>query len=294
MTDTTDTILLGAHVSTAGGVSKAPARGAEIGATAIQLFTKTPSQWAEPTLTADEVSRFKSEKKRTGIVVVVSHDSYLINLASPDPSLRNKSIASFKSELERCRALGIRFVVTHPGNFLDDRDAGMLRNAAAYTECLETVSGPMILIETTAGSGTALGSTFEELAELRRLIPARLRRRVGFCADTCHIYSAGYDIASDWEKVWAEWESTVGLNLLKCIHLNDSKTPFGSHKDRHEWIAEGTLGAEPFRRVMQDPRFRGIIKLIETPKGDDATKHDRRMLRRLRAYGRKQRQRRSE
>jgi len=112
VTDTTDTILLGAHVSTAGGVSKAPARGAEIGATAIQLFTKTPSQWAEPTLTADEVSRFKSEKKRTGIVVVVSHDSYLINLASPDPSLQNKSIASFKSELERCRALGIRFVVT--------------------------------------------------------------------------------------------------------------------------------------------------------------------------------------
>jgi deoxyribonuclease-4 len=235
------------------------------------------------------VRRFKSEKKRTGLQEVVSHDSYLINLASPDSKLRNKSIASFKCELERCRALGIRHVVTHPGNYMDDRDSGMLRNAAAYTECLESVRGPMILIETTAGSGTALGSTFQELAELRRLIPARVRRRVGFCADTCHIYAAGYDIVGNWDGVWADWDSIVGLNLLKCMHLNDSKTAFGSHKDRHEWIAEGTLGAKPFRRVMQDPRFRGIIKLIETPKGDDATKHDRRMLRRLRAYGRERR-----
>jgi deoxyribonuclease-4 len=273
-------------VSTAGGVSKAPARGAEIGATAIQLFTKTPNQWAEPTLSADEVRRFKSEMRRTGLSVVVSHDSYLINLASPDQSLRKRSMESFKSELERCRLLGIRYVVTHPGNFMDDRDAGIIRNAAAYAECLESVRGPMVLIETTAGSGTALGSTFQELAELRRLIPARLRRRIGFCADTCHIYAAGYDIVRDWDGVWAEWDSLLGLNLLKCMHLNDSKTPFGSHKDRHEWIAEGTLGAEPFRRVMQDPRFRGIIKLIETPKADDALKHDRRMLRRLRAYGR--------
>jgi len=282
-----DTILLGAHVSTAGGVSKAPARGAEIGATAIQLFTKTPNQWAEPRLSDDEVRRFKNELRRSGIRAVVSHDSYLINLASPDPSLRKKSIDSFKQELERCSALGIRYVVTHPGNYMDERDAGILRNAEAYTECLTAVKGPTILIETTAGSGTALGSTFAELAELRRLIPGVLRRRVGFCADTCHIHAAGYDIVSDWDGVWADWEATIGLKFLKCMHLNDSKTPFGSHKDRHEWIAEGTLGSEPFRRLMRDPRFRGIIKLIETPKADDATKHDRRMLRRLRAYGRK-------
>jgi deoxyribonuclease-4 len=283
----TDTNLLGAHVSTAGGVSKAPARGAEIGATAIQLFTKTPNQWAEPTLSADEVKRFKSEVKRVDLRAVVSHDSYLINLASPDPTLREKSIHSFKRELERCHALGIRYVVTHPGNYMDEREAGILRNAAAYTECLDSVSGPTILIETTAGSGTALGSTFQELAALHSMIPARLRRRVGFCADTCHIYAAGYDIVNDWDGIWADWHNTLGLKHLRCMHLNDSKTPFGSHKDRHEWIAEGTLGAEPFRRVMQDPRFRGIIKLIETPKADDATRHDRRMLRRLRAYGRK-------
>jgi len=289
----TDTILLGAHVSTAGGVSKAPARGAEIGATAIQLFTKTPNQWAEPVLTVEEVRRFKSEVRRTGLRAVVSHDSYLINLASPKPALRKKSSLSFKSELERCRALGIRYVVTHPGNFMDDREAGIVRNAEAYGECLEAVSGPMILIETTAGSGTALGSFFSELAELRARIPSRLRRRVGFCADTCHIYAAGYDIVTNWDGVWADWDATIGLKHLKCMHLNDSKTPFGSHKDRHEWIAEGTLGAQPFRRLMQDPRFRGIIKLIETPKADDATRHDRRMLRRLRAYGRPKAPRRS-
>lgn len=283
----TDNLLLGAHVSTAGGVSTAPARGAEIGATAIQLFTKTPNQWAEPTLSPDEVKRFKTEVKRTRILEVVSHDSYLINLASPDPSLRNRSIHSFKQELERCRLLGIRYVVTHPGNYMDDRDAGIARNAAAYAECLDAVKGPMILIETTAGSGTALGSTFQELAELRRSIPGRLHRRIGFCADTCHIYAAGYDIVDDWNGVWRAWDETIGMKHLRCMHLNDSKMPFGSHKDRHEWIAEGTLGPEPFRKVMRDPRFRSIIKLIETPKADDPTRHDRRMLRRLRAYGRR-------
>jgi len=287
MTERSDVLLLGAHVSTAGGVSSAPGRGAEIGASAIQIFTKTPNQWAEPALSAEEVARFKSEVRRHNIRAVVSHDSYLINLASPDPTLRAKSTNSFKRELERCRQLGIRFVVTHPGNFMDDRDAGLKRNASAYAECLDSEKGPMILIETTAGSGTALGSTFEELAELRSLIPGRLRRRVGFCADTCHIYAAGYDIVNDWKGVWADWEKLIGFRHLKCMHLNDSKTPFGSRKDRHEWIAEGTLGAEPFKKMMRDDRFQGIIKVIETPKADDAAGHDRRMLRRLRAYVRK-------
>lgn len=293
MTGVREDLLLGAHVSTAGGVSFAPKRGAEIGATAIQIFTKTPNQWAEPVLSSEEIARFRREVRRNGIRVVVSHDSYLINLASPDLTLRTKSIVSFKQELERCSALGIRYVVTHPGNFMDDREAGLTRNAAAYAECLDAVKGPMILIETTAGSGTALGSTFRELAELRRRIPGRLRRRAGFCVDTCHIYAAGYDIVNDWDGVWSEWDEMLGLRHLKCLHLNDSKTPFGSHKDRHEWIAEGTLGAGPFRKAMQDDRFRGIIKVIETPKNGDAVRHDRRMLRRLRAYGRKPKQEKS-
>lgn len=275
---------LGAHVSTAGGVANAPARGKAIGATAIQIFTKTPNQWAEPRLRAEDIARFKSELKASGINAVVSHDSYLINLASPKRSLHNRSKASFKRELERCRDLGIEYVVTHPGNYMDDREAGIERNAEAYTECLGAVAGPMILIETTAGSGTALGSTFEELAELRRLVPGPLKKRIGFCADTCHIFAAGYDIVGEWDRVWSEWDSVLGLKHLKCVHLNDSKTPFGSRKDRHELIAEGTLGPGPFRRVMQDSRFQDIIKVLETPKGDDPVKNDRRMLRRLRAY----------
>ncbi|MEJ2237455.1 MAG: deoxyribonuclease IV [Gemmatimonadales bacterium] len=285
--------LLGAHVSTAGGVSKAPARGIKIGATAIQVFTNTPSQWREPRISADEIERFQLELSDSNIRVVVSHSSYLINLASPDPTQRARSIKAFGQELQRCHDLGIRFVVTHPGNFMDDRDAGIERNAAGYAECLEAVDGPVVLLETTAGAGTALGATFEELAELRHLVPPRLQERMGFCADTCHLYSAGYDLVGDWDGVWARWNEIIGLEHLRCLHLNDSKNPFGSRRDRHEWIAEGTLGPQPFRRVMRDPRFRGIIKVIETPKGDDAVRQDRRMLRRLRAYGRTTYKRRS-
>ncbi len=278
---------LGAHVSTAGGVSNAPERGASVGATAIQIFTKTPNQWREPRISEAEVSCFKHEVTRVGLRAVVAHDSYLINLASPDSRLRTKSIRSFTQELLRSKALGVPYVVTHPGNYMDDREAGLERNARAYTECLTEVTGPRIAIETTAGTGTALGARFEELAELRRLVPARLRRRIGFCADTCHLYAAGYDLRDDWDGVWAEWERTLGFERLWVMHLNDSKTPLGSRRDRHEWIAEGTLGPAPFRRVMQEARFAHTVKLIETPKAGEGEFHDRRMLRRLRAYARR-------
>ncbi|MBE0591266.1 MAG: TIM barrel protein, partial [Gemmatimonadales bacterium] len=156
-------LLLGAHVSTAGGLRHAPPRGAEIGADAIQVFTKTPNQWREPSLSVEEAAAFREGLDRHGIAAVVAHDSYLINLASPDQALRRRSVRSFTAELERCRQAGIPWVVTHPGNYMDDRDAGLARNAAAYAECLDAVDGPTILIETTAGSGTALGRTFEEL-----------------------------------------------------------------------------------------------------------------------------------
>ncbi|HUF35889.1 MAG TPA: deoxyribonuclease IV [Gemmatimonadales bacterium] len=278
--------LLGAHVSVQGGVQTGPGRGAAIGATAIQVFTKTPNQWREPELTETMVAEFRRERARTGITSIVSHDSYLINLASPDPVLAARSAESFVAELRRCRALGIGAVVSHPGNFVDDREEGIRRNAAAYARCLAAVPGPvMVLLETTAGTGTSLGSTFEELARLRSLIDRKVRRRVAFCADTCHLYSAGYDLVRDYEGVWSRWDAVIGLSHLRCLHLNDSKTPFGSRRDRHELIGEGSLGPEPFRRIMRDPRFASIIKVIETPKGDDTTL-DRRMLRRLRAYAR--------
>ncbi len=278
--------MLGAHVSSAGGVDKAPARGRAIGATAIQLFTKTPNQWREPVLTDGTVEAFHAAVERSGIEVVVSHDSYLINLASPDRKLWRRSCTSFVAELERCGALHIPYVVTHPGNAITRRAAGLVRNATAYAESLAAVDGPSILIETTAGAGTALGATFEELAELRERVPDGLRHRIGYCADTCHLFAAGYDLVRRWDEVWSAWDRTIGRRYLRCFHLNDSKGALGSHRDRHELIGEGTLGPEPFRRIMRDRGFGDVIKIIETPKGDDPTHTDRRMLRRLRAYAR--------
>jgi deoxyribonuclease IV len=282
--------LLGAHVSAQGGVQKAPARGRAIGATAIQVFTKTPSQWREPAFTEESRTAFRRESDRSEIARIVAHDSYLINLASPDPALAARSAESFTAELRRCDLLGIPAVVSHPGNFMDDREAGLLRNAAAITRCLQAVPGDvMVLLENTAGTGTSLGSTFEELAALREAVGESVRHRIAFCADTCHLYSAGYDLVGAYESVWRRWEKTIGFTLLHCVHLNDSKTPFGSRRDRHELVGEGSLGPEPFRRIMRDRRFRGIMKVIETPKGDDEVTFDRRMLRRLRAYARRPR-----
>jgi len=280
------TELLGAHVSARGGMATAPGRGTAIGATAIQVFTKTPNQWREPVCGDDVAGAFRRELARSGLTRIVSHDSYLINLASPDKTLRKRSEASFRAELARCAALGIPSVVSHPGNFIDDRNAGIARNAESITRCLEAAPGVAVLLETTAGSGTSLGSTFEELARLREAIGRSVRDRIAFCADTCHLYSAGYDLRRDYEGVWRRWDDTIGLDRLLCLHLNDSKTPFNSRRDRHELIAEGSLGAEPFRRIMRDPRFAGVMKILETPKGDDEITEDRRMLRRLRAYAR--------
>jgi len=279
--------LLGAHVSTQGGVAEAPARGNAIGATAIQVFTKTPNQWRESMVRDADVAAFRAALAASGIRAVVSHDSYLINLASPDEPLRERSIAAFSGELVRCRALGIPWVVSHPGNYIDDRAEGLARNARAYAQCLTAVPGEVgVLLEGTAGAGTALGSTFEELRALRDALPAGLQARVGFCLDTAHLHAAGYDVATALEEVWERFDREVGLTHLKCLHLNDSKGATGSHLDRHQWIGEGTIGPEPFRRIMRDPRLASVIKIIETPKGGDPVRHDRRMLRRLRAYAR--------
>jgi deoxyribonuclease-4 len=278
--------MLGAHVSSQGGVAMAPARGGSLRASAIQLFTKTPNQWRERVLVAEQIERFRREVARHKLEAVVAHDSYLINLASPDPVLRARSIESFRNELERSRALGLRAVVSHPGNYMDDRDAGLERNAAGYAECLRSVPGDLeVWIEGTAGSGTALGARFEELRDLRNALPDEIRTRVGFCLDTAHLHAVGYDLARV-EAVWEEFDRVVGFDRLKCLHLNDSRAARGSRVDRHEWIAEGQIGPEPFRRIMRDPRLAEVVKIIETPKRDDPLRHDRRMLRRLRAYAR--------
>jgi deoxyribonuclease IV len=284
---------LGAHVSIQGGVDKAPVRGKAIGATAIQVFTKTPSQWREPVISSESFAAFRRECERLELSSIVAHDSYLINLASPDPVLSSRSEASFIAELRRCEGFGIPYLVSHPGNYIDSRSAGLSRNAAAYTRCLRAVPGSvMVLLETTAGCGTSLGSTFEELATLRSLIGEDVRHRIAFCADTCHLYSSGYDLVGDYDGVWRRWNRTLGLDSLRCLHLNDSKTPFASCRDRHELIAEGSLGPQPFRRIMTDRRLARVIKVLETPKGTDGITTDRRMLRRLRAYARAARTRR--
>ncbi len=278
-------MLIGTHVSSQGGSFAAPPRAMEIGATALQLFTKTPNQWKERDIDAAEIAQFRASLDAAGSPVTVSHDSYLINLASPDDTMRARSVESFATELRRCHALGIQYLVSHPGNYMDDRDAGIARNAAAIAQALHDEPGDTILcLETTAGTGTALGATFEELAAIIAALPAALQRRVGICVDTCHIYSAGYDIVNDFDGVIAQFDRTLGLSRLRVWHLNDSKTPFNSHRDRHELIGEGSLGEAPFRRIMTDPRFAHTVKILETPKLEDATLTDRTMLNRLLGY----------
>ena len=281
----TQSLLLGAHVSAAGGVPEAPARAASIEATALQLFTKMANRWAERECADDECSTFRERLAATRVAATMAHDSYLLNLASPDSVLRARSIQSFTAELQRCRALGLHYLVSHPGNYMDDRDAGLARNADAISESLAASPGDTILcLEATAGTGTSLGATFEELAAIIENIDATVRRRVGICVDTCHVYSAGYDLVQDYDGVFAHLDDAMGLDRLEVMHLNDSKTPFASRRDRHELIAEGSLGEHPFRRIMNDARLANVPKVIETPKLEDATATDSRMLALLRSY----------
>ena len=280
-----DDLLLGAHVSIAGGTQEAPFRAKATGASAMQIFTKMANRWAERTCEDEECTLFRVMLADTNVRETMAHDSYLINLASPDAKMRRMSIESFVAELQRCEALGLKYLVSHPGNFLDDRASGLARNADGITEALERVPGKTVVcMETTAGSGTALGANFEELAALFEMIPEPHRSRMGVCVDTCHAYSAGYDLRGDFDGVWARFDDTVGLARLRVMHLNDSKTPFGSRRDRHELIAEGSLGEEPFRRIMTDHRFDRVPKILETPKQNDATATDTRMILRLRGY----------
>jgi deoxyribonuclease IV len=276
---------LGAHVSSAGGVDRAPGRAAQLDSVVLQLFTKQPSRWAEPVLDEETVRRFGAARAEHGIVAAATHDSYLINLASPDPVLHERSYASFVAELRRCEALGIELLVTHPGHATDgDVDAALARNAGAITRALDEVNGAVhVLLETTAGSGRALGASFEQLgAMIERIAPAQ-RARVGVCLDTCHVWAAGYDIASDYGGVMRRFDDAIGCDRLRLFHLNDSIGGLGSRRDRHADIGEGALGEAPFRSLLDDPRFATVPKLLETPKGDDAVANDRRNLGRLRA-----------
>ena len=252
----------------------------------MQMFSKMANRWAERLCEDEECRAFAAALTATDVRATAAHDSYLINLASPDPVLRARSLASFESELRRCEALGVEYLVSHPGNFMDDRASGIARDAEAIGMALERVPGRVVLLmEMTAGSGTAIGSSFEEMAALIEAVPAPHRERVAVCVDTAHVFAAGYDLVDDYEGVWARFADTLGMHRLRLMHLNDSKTPLGSRRDRHELIAEGAIGERAFRRLMTDERLAPIPKVIETPKLDDAETTDRRMLERLRSYG---------
>jgi deoxyribonuclease-4 len=280
---------LGAHVSTEGGLQHAPERARHIGAACLQLFTKQPSRWAEPVVDGETAAAFAEARERYGTRVAGAHDSYLINLSSPDPALWGRSLVCFEGELRRCHALGLDFLVTHPGNATDgDRGAGIRRNAEGLTRALRGVEGPTrVLLELTAGSGTSVGGSFEDLAAILEEMGNDVRDRAGVCVDTCHAHAAGYDLVTDYDGVWAELDRVLGWSLLGLLHLNDSKHPMGSRKDRHEELGRGTLGPEPFRRIMLDDRLRAVPKILETPKGDDPVAADRRNLRFLRSARRR-------
>jgi deoxyribonuclease IV len=277
---------LGAHVSSAGGVANAPARAREIESACLQLFTKQPNRWAEPTLGPKEVREYRERAADHGIRVGGSHDSYLINLATPDPVLWERSCQAFVMELERSCSLGLAFLVTHPGNATDgDRPSGIARNAEGVTRALEEVDGSTsILLELTAGGGTTVGASYQDLAAILERVPAHLRTRLGVCFDTCHAYSAGYDLVGDYEGVWQAFDDALGLDRLGLFHMNDSKHPFASRKDRHEHLGQGSLGPEPFRRIVLDPRFQSIPKILETPKEPDPVGNDLRNLGLLRSF----------
>lgn len=263
--------LLGAHMSIAGGVDKAIERGQSIGCTAIQIFVKNNNQWQGKQLSEEEIERFKEKQKESGIFVF-AHTGYLINLASPKEDVYEKSMGSMLEELERSERLGIPFIVLHPGSSLDTpKEDGIKKIAKSINELFKKTDGykVKIALETTAGAGSSIGSKFSEIGEIIALIGDK--KRIGVCFDTCHSFAAGYDIKTKkgYKKTWEEFDKEIGLKYLLAFHINDSKQPFESHKDRHEHIGKGTLGLEPFRMILNDKRFNNIPMCLETPKEPD-------------------------
>lgn len=258
---------LGAHVSASGGVENAPLNAAAIGANAFALFTKNQRQWVSAPLTAKSIALFKENCAKYGFDAsyIMPHDSYLINLGNPDEEAIQKSRAAFIDEMMRCEQLGLKMLNFHPGSHLNKISVEQCLDeiAANINLALSKTNGVTAVIENTAGQGSNVGNKFEEI----RYIIDRIddKSRVGVCIDTCHTYSAGYDIVGDYDGVFNEFERVIGLEYLKGIHLNDTKKPLASRVDRHESLSDGLLGIDFFKRFMKDPRFDNMPIVLETP-----------------------------
>lgn len=261
--------ILGAHMSIVGGYYRAVEIAHECGCDCVQLFTKNNNQWRAKELTDDDAEKFQAALARLGISHPIAHDSYLINLASPDPVLWEKSIEAFCVELLRAEKLGIPYVVTHPGAYTTSSEQeGLERIVAALDRVHRRTAGiaASTLLENTAGQGTCLGWRFEHLSAI--IAGAAEPERLGVCIDTCHTFAAGYPLVAkqEYAATIAELDRVVGLDRVKAIHVNDSKTPLGSRVDRHEHIGRGMLGLEPFRHLLNDPRFSNTPMYLETAK----------------------------
>ncbi len=260
---------IGAHVSTSGGAQKAPENAKNIGAKSFALFTRNQRRWVSKPLTESTIRLFK-ENCRTGGYdpdFILPHDSYLINLGHPENAALEKSRTAFLDEMQRCELLGLKYLNFHPGSHLNkiDPDDCLDRIAESINGSLDKTCGVTAVIENTAGQGTNMGYRFEHLARI--IEGVQDKSRMGVCLDTCHTYSAGYDIKTveGFENTLREFDTIVGIHYLKAMHLNDSKKDFGSRVDRHESIGKGSLGLEPFRFIMNDPRFDHIPMVLETP-----------------------------
>ncbi len=273
--------ILGAHVSTAGGVAKAFARGRDIGCEGIQIFVKSPNQWRAKPLAEADIAGFH-EARSAEPQPVVAHAAYLINLASPKEDVLATSIAALADELARCDSLGLDGLVLHPGGHLGSGvDLGIETVARSLDQVLATVppGSTKVLLENTAGQGTTLGSSF---AELRRMIELTDQKdRLGVCIDSCHAFAAGYDLTSadGFEALLGDIEEQIGLGRVGCFHVNDSKHPAGSRKDRHENIGEGLIGEGFFARLINEAHLAGLPMILETPLGDDDLGHQRDLAR---------------
>ncbi|QGJ69492.1 Endonuclease IV [Planctomycetales bacterium 10988] len=263
---------LGIHMSIAGGCFRAVERAAEAGYSCVQLFTKNNNRWQGKELTDEDVDLFKKTLAEREITHPIVHNAYLINLASPDDSLWGRSVDAMFIELVRADRLGIPYVITHPGSFTSSsEEAGISRIATALDELHERLEDRKVevLLETTAGQGSNLGWRFEQLQAMIEQV--KEPERVGICLDTCHVFAAGYPLApkNAYDETMGTFDELLGIKRLKAFHLNDSKQPFGSRKDRHEGIGQGELGFEPFRLLLNDPRVSSIPMYLETPKGEE-------------------------